>query len=74
MTRNEPSAPPGRAAHADEAVTAARQVLGPVQQLLPGELTAALNAASEAWDQGEPGLAGQHLESALRLARDLNYF
>jgi len=57
-----------------EAVTAARQVLDPVQQALPGDLTAALEAASEAWDRGEPGVAGQHLESALRLARDRNYF
>ena len=57
-----------------EAVTAARQLLDPAQQALPGDLTAALEAASEAWDHGEPGLAAQHLESALRLARDRNYF
>ena len=57
-----------------EAVTAARQLLDPAQQALPGDLTAALEAASEAWDHGEPGLAGQHLESALRLARDRDYF
>jgi tetratricopeptide (TPR) repeat protein len=57
-----------------EAVTAARQLLDPAQQALPDDLTAALQAASEAWDHGEPGLAGQHLESALLLARDRNYF
>jgi hypothetical protein len=57
-----------------EAVAAARQLLDPAQQALPGDLTAALEAASEAWDHGEPGLAGQHLESALRLARDRDYF
>ncbi len=57
-----------------EAVTAARQLLDPAQQALPGDVTAALEAASEAWDHGEPGLAGQHLESALRLARDRDYF
>ena len=59
---------------AKEAVTAARQLLDPAQQALPGDLTAALEAASEAWDHGEPGLAGQHLESALLLARDRDYF
>jgi eukaryotic-like serine/threonine-protein kinase len=59
---------------AAEAVTAARQILDPKQQLLPDELTATLDAASAAWDQGEPGAAEQHLKSALLLARDLNYF
>ena len=58
----------------NEAVTAARQLLDPAQQALPGDLTAALEAAGEAWDRGEPGLAGQRLESALLLARDRNYF
>jgi hypothetical protein len=58
----------------NEAVTAARQLLDPAQQALPGDLAAALEAAGEAWDHGEPGLAGQHLESALLLARDRNYF
>jgi hypothetical protein len=62
------------AGRVDEAVTAARQVLDPAQQALSDDLTAALEAASDAWDRGEPGLAGQHLESALRLARDRNYF
>jgi tetratricopeptide (TPR) repeat protein len=56
------------------AVTAARQILDPAQQALPGDLTAVLNAASEAWDQGEPAKAAQHLDSALIAARDLNYF
>ena len=62
------------AGRVDEAVTAARQVLDPAQQALPGDLTAALEAASEAWDRGEPSLAGQHLEAALLLARDRDYF
>jgi hypothetical protein len=57
-----------------EAVAAARQLLDPVQQRLPGDLTAALEAAGEAWDRGEPRVAGQHLESALLLARDRDYF
>ena len=62
------------AGRVDEAVTAARQVLDPAQQALPGDLAAALEAASEAWDRGEPSLAGQHLEAALLLARDRDYF
>jgi adenylate cyclase len=62
------------AGRADEAVTAARQLLDPAQQALPGDLTAALEAAGEARDHGKLGLAGQHLESALLLARDRNYF
>jgi tetratricopeptide (TPR) repeat protein len=62
------------AGRVDEAVTAARQILDPAQQALPGDLTAALEAAGDAWDRGEPSLAGQHLEAALLLARDLNYF
>jgi len=57
-----------------EAVTAARQILDPGQQLLPGDVTAALNAATVEWDRGEPDAARQHLESALRLARDRDYF
>lgn len=57
-----------------EAVTAARQILDPAQQLLPDDLTAALDAASAAWDQREPGAAEQHLKSALLLAHHLNYF
>jgi class 3 adenylate cyclase/tetratricopeptide (TPR) repeat protein len=57
-----------------EAVTVAKRLLDPVQQRLPGDLTAALRAATEAWDQREPSAAEDHLESALRLARDLSYF
>ncbi|HEY7265969.1 MAG TPA: AAA family ATPase [Trebonia sp.] len=57
-----------------EAVTAARQILDPKQQLLPDELTAALDAASAAWDQREPEVAEQHLKSALLLANNFNYF
>ena len=57
-----------------EAVTATRQILDPKQQLLPDELTAALNAASAAWDQREPKAAEQNLKSALLLAHNLNYF
>ncbi len=62
------------AGRVDEAVTAARQVLDPAQQALPGDLAAALEAASEARDRGEPSLARQHLEAALLLARDRDYF
>ena len=40
-----------------EAVAAARQIIDPSQQVLPDDLTAALAAACESWDQGDP--AGQ---------------
>jgi len=57
-----------------EAVTAARRILDPAQQALPADLSAALEAATNAWDHGEPTAATQHLEDALRLAHDLYYF
>jgi adenylate cyclase len=57
-----------------EAVAAARRLLDPAQQALPGDVTAALSAAAVEWDRGEPDAARQHLESALRLARDRDYF
>jgi adenylate cyclase len=56
------------------AITAAREIVDPAQQLLPDELMAALDAASAAWDRGEAGLAAEGLADALRLARDLRYF
>jgi class 3 adenylate cyclase/tetratricopeptide (TPR) repeat protein len=56
------------------AITAAREIVDPAQQLLPDELMAALDAASAAWDRGEAGPAAEGLADALRLARDLRYF
>jgi adenylate cyclase len=58
---------------AAEAVAAARRILDPSQQLLPDELTAALQAACEAWDAGEPDAAAARLSAALDLARQLRY-
>jgi class 3 adenylate cyclase/DNA-binding SARP family transcriptional activator len=56
------------------AVAAARQIVDPVQQLLPDDLMAALDAACAAWDRGEAGPAADGLADALRLAHDLHYF
>ncbi len=60
------------AAHLAEAVAAARRLRDHSQ--LPADLEAALTAASRAWDQDQPGLARDHLTTALDLARDLGYF
>ena len=40
---------------------------------LPGDLESALEEARQAWDRGQPGLAGERLAAAVALARDLNY-
>jgi hypothetical protein len=58
----------------DEAVAAARQILDPAQQQLPDDLTAALEAACEAWDRGDPATANEQLATALSLAHDLHFF
>jgi class 3 adenylate cyclase/tetratricopeptide (TPR) repeat protein len=56
-----------------EAVAAARQILDPSQQLLPDELTTALRAACETWDEGEAEEAAGALSAALGLAHQLHY-
>jgi len=61
------------------AVSAARQILDPSQQLLPDDLMAALDAACSAWEvgQADPDAADSvaaDLASALDLAHDQNYF
>ena len=56
-----------------EAVEAARQLLPAPQQRLPGELEAAVEAAGEAWDQGDHQLAGATLGEAIELAVQLRY-
>jgi tetratricopeptide (TPR) repeat protein len=58
----------------EEAVTAARQLLDPPQQLLPDELMDTLNAACGAWDRSDPDAAAQGLTAALDLAHELHYF
>lgn len=57
-----------------KAVAAAREVLDPTQQVLPDELTAALEAARAAWERSESAAAAQHLATALTLAHDLDFF
>jgi hypothetical protein len=59
------------ASHLAEAVAATRQL--PDYASLPGNLEAALTAATQAWDQDEPERAREHLTAALDLARDLGY-
>ena len=59
------------AGHLAEAVAATRRLKDYMQ--LPADLEAALTAASQAWDQGQPELARASLTAALDLARDLGY-
>jgi eukaryotic-like serine/threonine-protein kinase len=56
------------------AVTAARQVLEPSQQILPDDLTAALTEACAAWDAADPATTRARLAAALELARVHAYF
>jgi len=58
-----------------EAVTAARRIIDPSQQLLSDDLTAALAAACETWDQGgDRAQTEQRLREALAVARARAYF
>jgi predicted ATPase/class 3 adenylate cyclase len=56
-----------------EAVEAARQLLVPPQQRLPEELEAAVQAAIDAWEQGELRSATESLTGAVELARQSRY-
>jgi len=58
------------------AVAVSRQIAQYAQyaQWLPGDLESALEEAGQAWDRGQPGLAGERLAAAVALARDLSYF
>ena len=60
------------AGHLAEAVAATRRLRDHMR--FPAALEAALTAASQAWDQDQPGLARDHLTAALDLARTLGYF
>jgi DNA-binding SARP family transcriptional activator len=60
------------AGHLAEAVAATRRLRDHMQ--FPAGLEAALTAASQAWDAGQPDLARDHLAAALDQARDLGYF
>lgn len=57
-----------------EAVSAARRILHPSQQLLPDQLMELTGQAGQAWDQGHPETARDQLGAALELARELGYF
>ncbi len=57
----------------ERAVDAARLMLDPTQAQLPDELEAALRAACEAWDQGQPETAGRLVGDAVALAVKLRY-
>ena len=61
------------AGSAAEAVTAARRIIDPSQQLLPDDLTTALAGACESWDQGDPAQTAERLAKALALARTHAY-
>ena len=60
------------AGHVAAAVAVSRQIPQYVPWL-PGDLESALEEARQAWDQGQPGLAGERLAGAIALARDLSY-
>src|SRR5690348_4738956 len=60
------------AGHLAEAVAATRRLRDHMK--FPAGLEAALTAASQAWDAGQPDQAREHLTAALDLARDLGYF
>jgi tetratricopeptide (TPR) repeat protein len=64
----------GTHADAAEAIAAAREILDPEQQLLPDDLTAALESACAAWNRGDLAAARHCLSSALTLAHELHYF
>jgi tetratricopeptide (TPR) repeat protein len=63
-----------RGGDAAPAFAAAREILDPSQQLLPDDLTAALDAACAVWDAGQADAAASDLAGALDLAHDLSYF
>ena len=56
-----------------DAVQAARQLLPAPQQRFPDELEAELQAAIEAWENGEPERAKMTLAAALKLAQRLRF-
>ena len=62
-----------RAGDLGAAVAAARGIVHPSQQWLPGELTAALAAAGDAWQAGDRVAAAEHLTRAMALAQADGY-
>jgi class 3 adenylate cyclase len=63
-----------QAGHTEAAVTAARQIIDPLQIWLPDDLTGALATAAESWDQGDEAETTKRLKKALALARTRAYF
>lgn len=56
-----------------EAVQYTRMLLEPHQQRLPDALTAALEAAIQAWDTDQPETAHAHLQQAITIAQEMGY-
>jgi hypothetical protein len=56
-----------------KAVSAARQIIDPWQQLLPADLIAAPAGAAGSWDEGDQAQTARCLEEALALARSHAY-
>ena len=61
------------AGRVEEAVTAARELLGPDQQRLVAELESEVQAALGAWDKGDAKVAGESLAQAVELACRFGY-
>lgn len=55
------------------AIECARSMLGPLQQPLPLELTAAIREAMKAWEEGQPRVARGLLHDAFPLAENRGY-
>jgi hypothetical protein len=61
------------AGRVEEAIAAAREMLGPDQQRFPAELESALQLALDAWGSGGKEAASTGLSQALELACQLRY-
>ena len=55
------------------AVTYARRMLDPLQQMLPEEMSTAIEAAIQAWGQGQADVVQAQLQQAAATAADLGY-
>jgi tetratricopeptide (TPR) repeat protein len=62
------------AGHLAGAVAAGRLLLRAPRPALPHDIKSAVQAASTAWDQGQPEVSGDKLAAALALAVDRYYF
>jgi class 3 adenylate cyclase len=57
----------------EQAVAAAREMLGPDQQRFPELLEGALRSALQTWDEGDENLAAEKLNRAVQLAGQFRY-